>query len=124
MSITLWRVVGAALFVLVIFFSGYWLHRSGRPFSGLVLTAHKLVALAAAVLLVIVVYRAVRADELGPLGLVAGLVSGLLFLGTGITGGLVSASDRMPAAVAAVHRLAPYLTVLTAALALYLLPSA
>jgi hypothetical protein len=60
---------------------------------------------------------------LGALELVALAIAGLLFLGTIVTGGLLSTDKRMPAVVLTMHRIAPFLTVLSTAVTLYLLVS-
>jgi uncharacterized membrane protein len=97
-------VVGAGLFFVLIFLSGLWLSRHKRPFNSVVLTIHKLIALAAAVLLVVRTYQANQVAALTMTGLVAGVVTGLLFLGTGIAGGLLSTDKPMPPAVWWTHR--------------------
>jgi hypothetical protein len=47
MSTNQLRVVSAGLFFLFIFLSGFWLSRTGKPYSGIILTIHKLIGLAA-----------------------------------------------------------------------------
>jgi len=116
-------VVSAGLFFVLIFLSGFWLSRHKRPFNGAVLTIHKLIALAAAILLVVRVYQANRVAALGMTELVAAAIAGLLFLDTGISGGLLSTDKPMPAAIRWMHWVAPFLTVLCSAVTLYLLAS-
>jgi hypothetical protein len=115
------RIVGAGLFFLFIFLSGFWLSGSGKPYNGIILTIHKLISLAAVVFLVMTIYQRNQAATLSALELTAGVVAGLLFLGTVITGGLLSTGKPMPAIILRLHQIAPYLTVLSAAAALYLL---
>ncbi len=114
-------VVGAGLLFLIIFLSGIWLTRSGNPYSGAVLTVHKLVSLAAVVLLVGALVQGNRAAALGTMALTAGVVTGLLFLGTIVTGGLLSTDKPMLATVLTLHRVTPLLTVISAAATLYFL---
>ena len=114
-------VVGAGLFFVFIFLSGLWLSKHKSPFNSAVLTIHKLVALAAAILLVVRVYQANRVTALGMTELVAAAIAGLLFLDTGISGGLLSTGKPMPAAIRWMHRVTPFLTVLSTAVTLYLL---
>ena len=113
-------VVGAGLFFLFIFLSGIWLSRSGKPLNGIVLTIHKLISLAAVVFLAITIYQVNQAADLSALGLIAGAVTGLFFLGAIITGGLLSTGKPMPAAILAAHQAAPFLAVLSTAVTLYL----
>lgn len=113
------RAVGAGLLFLFIFLSGYWLSHSGKPLNGIILTIHKLISLAAVVLLVITIHQANQVAQLGARELSAGVVTGLLFLGTIATGGLLSTAKPMPAAILRLHQITPYLTVLSTAVTLY-----
>ncbi len=115
------RLAGAGLFCLLIFFSGFWLSRSGKPYSGIKLNIHKLLALAAVVLFVITLVQENRAAALAAVELTASVVTGLFLLGLFVTGGLASISRPMPAIVLKLHHITPYLAVLSAAAALYLL---
>ncbi len=115
MSNTALRAVEAGLFFVLILLTGYWLSRGGKPYSSLALNIHKLIALAAAVLVVWALVRQNRVTALSAGQWIAGVVTGLLFLGTGVTGGLVSLENEMPAFVMRIHQIAPYLTVLSTA---------
>jgi hypothetical protein len=115
------RIVGAGLFFLFIVFTGFWLSRSGKPYNGILLTIHKLISVAAVIFFGITIYQVNQAAALGAIELTAVVASGLLFLGTIVSGGLVSAEGPMPTAVWTMHQITPYLTVLSAAATLYLL---
>jgi hypothetical protein len=121
MSMTQLRVIGAGLCFLFIFLSGMRLSRSGKPFNSAILTIHKLISLAVAIFVVATVHQMNQVAALSTVELAAGVVTGLLFLGTGICGGLLSTDQPKPAAIFAMHRIAPYLTVLSTAATLYLL---
>ena len=115
--------VGAGLFFLFIFLSGVWLGRSGKPFSSIALTVHKLISLAAAVLLVVTIYQMNQVAALSGMEVIAGAVAGLLFLGTGISGAVLSTDKPAPAAIKWMHRITPFLTVRATGVAIYLLLS-
>ena len=117
------RVVGIGLFFLLIFPSGIWLSRSGKPYHVIIFNVHKLIALAAVVFLAITTYQINQAAQLSAIELIAGVVTGLLFVGTMITGGLLSTGKPMPAAILTMHRITPFLSVLSTAVTLYLLLS-
>jgi hypothetical protein len=117
------RVAGAGLLFLFIFLSGYWLSHSGRPLNGIILTIHKLISLAAVAFLVITIYQANQVGHLGAIALIAGVVAGLLFLGTIVTGGLLSTGKPVPVAILTMHQITPFLTVLSTAVTLYRLLS-
>jgi hypothetical protein len=114
------RLLGAGLFYLFIFLSGIWLTRSGRPYNTIVLTVHKLISVAAVVFLVVILRRMHKEVPLVAIELAGAVITGLLFLGTIATGGLLSAEKQMPAIVLWLHRITPFLTVLSTAVTLYL----
>jgi hypothetical protein len=116
-------IVGAGLSFLLIFLSGIWLSRSGKPLNNIILTIHKLISLAAAVFLVVTIYQTNQVATLSGIEAIAAGVTGLLFLGTGIAGGLLSTDKPVPAAISWMHRITPFLTVLSTAVTLYLLLS-
>ena len=120
-SITLSKVTGAGLFFLFIFLSGFWLSHSGKTRNVIILTIHKLISLAAVVFLAITISQINQVASLNTIELTAGEVTGLLFLGAIISGGLVSTSKPMPAAILTMHQITPFLTVLSTAVTLYLL---
>ena len=109
------------LLYLAIFVTGFWLSLRGRPFSAILLTVHKLVSLAAVVVLVLTVWRVNREAALRAIDWVAVVITGLFFMGTIATGGLLSAGEPKSASVLWAHRITPFLTVLSTAAALYLL---
>ena len=115
------RITGTVLFYLLIFVSGFWLTFAGRPYNVIVTTIHKLISVVAFVFLVGVMVRANKAAALSAIELVAGVVTGLFFVGTIATGALLTAEKPMPAIVLWLHRITPFLTVLSTAAALYLL---
>ena len=123
MSTTQLRIAGIALLFLIIFLSGYWLSRSGKPYGGLLFNVHKLIALGALVLLFLVIRQANGVTQLNATEIAASVVTGLFFLGMIISGGLVSTDLSLPAFVRKLHHIAPYLTALSTAVTLYLLQS-
>jgi hypothetical protein len=123
MGATELRIVGSGLFFLLIFLSGFWLSRTGKPYSTIIFTIHKLIGLAAGVFLVLTVYRIHQVAPLGPVEITAIVVTVLFFAGTVTAGGLLSIDRPMPAAILTLHQITPYLTVLSTAVTLYLLLS-
>jgi hypothetical protein len=117
------KVIGAGLFYLFIFLSGFWLSHLGKPYPTIVFSIHKLIGVATAIFLVITVYRIHQAAPLSPVEITAGVVTVLFFAGTIVAGGLLSIDKSMPAAVLTMHQVAPFLTVLSTAATLYLVLS-
>lgn len=107
---------------VVVFLLGFRLTRSGRPYSGLVLTIHKLVALAALVILALLVGRAARTAPLDAVVWVASLAGAVIFVVAIISGGLLSTDKALPPVVKALHRVSPFLAALASAATLYFLP--
>jgi hypothetical protein len=120
MDASQWRVVVIGVLYLLIFLFGVWLTRSGKPYSTIVLTIHKLISLAAAVYLGIVLYQMNKVAPLNAAEIAVGVTTGLLFLGTIATGGLLSVDRAMPSVVLWSHRITPFLTVIASAVTLYL----
>lgn len=106
---------------LLIFLSGYWLRRTGKPYSTVILTIHKLVSVALFVFLAVAVIKINQAQPISALGWIAAAVSAVFFLSLIVSGGLLSTGKPQPAAISTLHRITPYLTVLSSAAALYLL---
>jgi hypothetical protein len=115
------RFVSAGLFFLLILPSGLWLSHSGKPYGMFIFTAHKLIGFGLFVFLAINVYQVNQAAPLSALELTACLVAASFFLATIVTGGLVSIDKVMPTTVSLMHKLFPYLTVLSTVASLYLL---
>lgn len=112
-------IVAGAFFLIFLF--GFWLRRSGKPYRFVKINIHKWIALATVVFLALTVYRQNQAAALDLAEIVVSIATGLLFIATIITGGLVSIDKPMPSAIKIIHKLFPYLTVLSTIFTLYLL---
>jgi len=123
MDTTQSRLIGAGLFLLFIFLSGFWLSRSGKPYNAVIFNIHKLIGLATGLFLVITVYQIHQVNPLGTFEITAIVVTVLFFVGTIAAGGLLSIGKTMPPAILKLHQIAPYLTTLATAATLYLLSS-
>ena len=115
------RFVSAGLLFLLILPSGLWLSHSGKPYNLILFNMHKLIGFGLFVFLAINVYRVNQAEPLNALEVTACLLAALFFVATIVTGGLVSLPKAMPAILSLSHRLLPYLTMLSAAISIYLL---
>lgn len=115
------RIVGAGLFFLLIFFFGFWLSRSGKPYNLVIFTIHKLIVLGAVVFLATTIYKVHQASPLSPVHIIAIVITAVCFIATIITGGLLSIDKAMPLIVLRLHKITPYLTILSSSVILYLL---
>jgi hypothetical protein len=115
------RFVNTGLFFLLILASGLWLRHSGKPYGAVLFNVHKLIGLGVFIFLVLNIRLISQGAPLSALELTACVVSGLLFIATIVSGGLASIDRPWPAFVPLLHKLLPYLTVLSTAGSLYLL---
>jgi hypothetical protein len=114
------RAIVAGLFFLFIFLSGIWLTRTGRSLNVAISTVHKLISLAAGVFLLVTIYQRTQLVPLSATEWIAIVVTGLCFLGTVVSGGLLSSDKPMPVAVMRVHQVGPVLAALSSGATLYL----
>ncbi len=115
------KFVIAGVFFVFIILSGFWLSRTGRPLNTLILTAHKLVSLGAAIFLAITIYRIHQDAPLSPAVIAVSTFTFLFFVIMIATGGLLSTAKVMPAIILKIHQLTPYLVILSAVATLYIL---
>jgi hypothetical protein len=115
------ELVSAGLFFIFVFLSGFWLSRTGRPYSVLIITLHKLIGLAMGIYLGLTVYRVHKATPLSPVQITAGTVTVLFFVVNVTTGSLLSTNKPMSEAVSIINKFFPYLTVISTGVMIYLL---
>jgi hypothetical protein len=124
MSTTVSRLVVAGALSLLTLISGVWLSHSGKPLNVVIITIHKLVALATVIVIATNVYPLYRAVESRTfLELVLIVVTGLLFLALFVSGALLTRGSPLPEAVLRVHQVAPLLALGFSVATLYLLAS-
>ncbi len=121
MNMTLLRMLGIGALFLLCIASGLWLAHAHKPLSTILFNLHKFIALGAVALLGITIYQVNQIAPLSSTEIILCAVSGVLILGTIITGGLISTGNAMPLVVSTAHQVLPYLTVLCVAGTLYLL---
>jgi len=120
MDTTVLRICGAVLFALLIYVTGYWMKARGK-LNGVVLNIHKLLAVAAAILLGVTFFQVNKAYGVGGVEILGLVIASVIFLATIITGGLTSARIKIPKVIRIAHRILPHLTVVAAAVTLFLL---
>jgi hypothetical protein len=115
------RAIAAGPFFLLVFLSGIWLSRKGRPLNVAISTVHKLISLATGIFLLVSIYQQYQVVPLNATEWIAIVATGLCFVGNVISGGLLSSDKPRPVAVLRVHQIVPVLTALSTGVALYLL---
>ncbi len=115
------RIIVTATLVVLIFFTGLWLSRRGRPYTSLLLTLHKLAGLAACALLLLTLVQVARATPLGLREIALVASTALLLVAAVAAGGALSTGKAVPAFVIRVHQILPYAAAVSAAAMLYFL---
>jgi hypothetical protein len=114
------RIIWMGVLFILVFLLGFWLYRSGRPINTVVLTIHKLIALGALILIGVTIYQVNQIAALDVATWIVVVITGILFITTIITGGLLSLEQPVTA-VSIVHKIGPFLTVAGVVVTLYLL---
>ena len=114
------KYITIAILFIIHFILGYVLTRSGKPYSTALLTIHKLAALAALVLIVLAALQIYREAGLDNLAIAAVMITVILFVTTILTGGALSAAIQPLTIVAGIHKIFPYLTLISTVVTIYL----
>jgi hypothetical protein len=115
------RAIGLAVAGAVVFGTGVWLARAGRPYGTALTTVHKLVDLAAVIVIAVMVYQAQRTSPMTALEWAVVVAVAVLTIALFATGGMASAIETPPSWVLLVHRVAPWLAGILAVAAVYML---
>jgi hypothetical protein len=113
------KLIETGVFFLLMFFSGFWLNRAGKPYPGGKFNLHKFIGLGTGAFLIVMVYRANQAAPLTAVQVTVVAITALLFILNVIAGGLVSLSKPMPGAVKLVHKVFPYLCAIAAGVTVF-----
>ena len=114
------RAIGLILCAAVVFGTGGWLTSAGRPYGVALQTVHKLVALAAVIVIAVTVYDPMRVGAVSAGESIVIWVAGLLVIASFASGAVVSASDSAPFWVLRLHRVAPWFAGVLAAVGVYI----
>jgi hypothetical protein len=114
------RIIGLGVLFTIVFLSGFRLYRSGRPINTVVLTLHKLIALGALILIGVTIHQVNQVTALSSAAWIATALTGVLFITTIITGGLLSLAQPVTT-VAIVHKIGPFATVIGVIVSMFLL---
>jgi hypothetical protein len=115
------KTIGTGIIFLLVFLTGYWLSRSGKPYHTIIFTAHKLIALGGVIFLATLVYRFHQITPLLTAQAAVVMTTAFLLVALVITGGLLSVEKVMPEIVQRMHQVLPYLAVISIGVTFYLL---
>jgi hypothetical protein len=105
---------------LIIVLTGFWVSRSGKPINVIKMNIHKLIALGTAVFIGIIFYRMSNGIAFNLQRITSLILSVFFAVAAIITGGLASLAKPIRVAVV-IHKITPYLTILSTAATLYFL---
>ncbi len=114
-------VLGVGLALLAIFVTGRRLSTLKKARNTLLLTAHKILSLCVAALLVVTALRVNGASGLAPLDWVVVTAAVALWIATAASGGAISAREAAGRRIRIAHRVTAILTAFACAAALYVL---
>lgn len=109
------------LFFLLIFLSGFWLMRSGKPYPGIPFNIHKFIALGCAVYLGAVIFRLQQESALVGLHAGVAVTAAACAIAAVVSGGLLNLPKIMHSRMLILHRVSLILTTLFSTAMLYLL---
>jgi hypothetical protein len=101
--------------------SGVWLSHSGKPLNTIIFTIHKLIALAAVIIIAIQIYKEFQNTEIQFVLVALIVLTGLCALALFVTGALLGLGKPALAILLTIHQIAPFLAVVSMALTIYLL---
>ena len=104
---------------IIIFTSGYRLKQKGKPYNIFNFNIHKFLALAVLAFIIVTIYKSNNTSALNITEFLLCIITGLLFLFAIISGGLLNIEKTMPASITIIHKLTPYLIILSTAITLY-----
>ena len=127
------KIITVGILFVVIFLSGFWVSRSGKPYHAVIFNLHKLIALATGVYLLRTIYLSHQFTPLDPNQIKILGVMGIIFMVIVVAGGLLSVfaegglsqvSQSVQGGVLIVHKTFPYLGLVSTGLFIYgLLPT-
>ncbi|NJC96371.1 MAG: hypothetical protein C3F07_18395 [Anaerolineales bacterium] len=123
MNTNLARAASLGAAFLIMFLSGFWLNRKGKPYDTLIFTIHKMIGLGMGIFLYMTIRQIHRTASLDPIEILLVAFTVLSFLATVTTGSLLSVpvSKPMPDIVSTLNKIFPYITVLSTAITSYFL---
>jgi hypothetical protein len=98
-------------FLLTLVF-GFWLSRRGKPYNGLLFNVHKLVALAAVILSVMVLYRLLKVLDLATLTILLLVTAASSVITLFVSGAFMSANLGEYRVMKLIHNISPFILVI------------
>jgi hypothetical protein len=106
---------------LVVFATGIWMNKTGKPYNSFLLTLHKLIVVCFFVYLSVICYQLNKSEALSIIELTCCWLTISIFICAIITGGLISADIKLPLLVNIIHKAISFVSVITTGILIYLL---
>ena len=100
---------------------GFWLSHSGKPYNGILFNIHKLVALAAVILMVVQLSRLHNNADSLALIIALLIMAGICVVALFASGALMSTGKPDYTLALTIHRIAPVVMIIALGLVVYLL---
>ena len=117
----IFKIVLLSIAYLIILISGIWMSREKRPLNTAVFSVHKIMAVLAIVLSVIIVLQSQATTDFGKNEILSVILSAALFLISFVSGALLSFDKLVNKFLQAVHKIASFLVLAAMAITLYLM---
>jgi len=121
MSTVQLKVAITVFIFLIIFFSGFWLNKTGKPYNIIVLTMHKLISAGMIIYIAVACYQLYKAAGLNTSELILSLSMIIVFIGSIVSGALLSTGNPLPSITAIIHRSLSYVSILFTGILIYFL---
>ncbi len=115
------RLISAGILFVLVIASGMWVTRLGRPLNMVIFTAHKLIALACLIMMILIVRALAKGAAMNPAIIAAIVCTALFFVIMFATGVVLSFEKPAPRLVLLIHKIVPALTLASSAITVYLL---
>lgn len=113
------RFLVPGMIFLVTLATGFWLSHTGRPFNGLLVNAHKLMALAATITAGVQFARLFKIST-PAVAMVLLVIAGVCVISLFASGAFLSLKKPAPAFVLRIHQVAPLLLLASSAVNIWL----
>lgn len=106
-------VVTLSILFIVKFAFGFWLFKTGKPYSVIILTIHKLVSLFTALYIGLIARRVYLNEGLDAKSIIMVIITELLFIVAIGSGGYLSTDKPAPSVISILHKLTPFLSLIS-----------
>ena len=107
-NLTFRSIAGIILMFVLIIGTGFWISHGGKPYNTGLFTLHKLLSLGAVALMAVITVKAHRTYGLTADSVVGVIATGVLFLGTMVTGGILSVDITPLPVILQMHHILPF----------------